>query len=76
MSRHTHLALGRGVGEVYQTRIIYAIERDTGSLTPISLAEFDRLERNGTLLDYYVRLDRVAAEACAAEIRAKAMSCN
>ena len=72
----SHIRLGRGIGELFAHNIVWAIARETGEIKPLSVTQYCYREKRGTLDGYLVRLGQVQTEACAAEIRARAMSCN
>ena len=56
--------------------IIHAVNARTGDVTHLTVDEYAECERVGLLDGYLVRLGRIPAEACAAEIRARVMNCN
>lgn len=76
MKRHSHHALGRGIGELFATGLVQAINRRTYEITHLTVDEYVACERAGLLDGYLLRLGRVQAEACAADMLARAMSCN
>lgn len=53
---------------------IYAVERFTGEIKPLSLYEYGKIQRTGLLDGYLVRLEAQAANALAAKIRANPLN--
>jgi hypothetical protein len=72
----SHLNLATGVGDLFASGIIWAVNKRTGDKVPLSVDEYASYER-GTLLDgYLVRIGRVPAESLSAEIRNSNLTTN
>jgi len=72
----SHLNIHRGVGALFATGLIYAVNKRTGEITHLGTAEYARAEKCGLLDGFFVRLDPTAADALSAEIRAARLTEN